>query len=54
MTANPRELVRTVSSSKYPIAVARLGRLDAKQTPHHGDVGIEARRERGLHVGVRG
>jgi hypothetical protein len=38
MTANPRELVRTVSSSKYPIAVARLGRLDAKQTPHHGGV----------------
>jgi hypothetical protein len=36
MTANPRELVPTVSSSKYPIAVARLGRLDAKQTPHHG------------------
>src|SRR4029453_2427344 len=29
---------RTVSSSKYPIAVARLGRLDAKQTPHHGGV----------------
>jgi hypothetical protein len=39
MTANPRELVRTVSSWKYPIALARHGRLDAKQTPHHGGVG---------------
>jgi hypothetical protein len=38
--------VRTVSSWKWPIAVARIGRLDGKQTSHHGAAGASLARRR--------